>query len=203
MRILVLWSMLGALAACSQPERGEAERSRTAMVCDSSGCRAQERSITTFQPPATVKSEEHEALEARAVDDPEAAFDLAMRLFRGDAAIERNAYQALQWMRRAGERGNERAQLALGQLYMSGLEEMGTDLREAESWLIQAAAQGNGEAAELLEEIRPALADQRAVDRREIEQSRRRWYDRARYYWYSAPVLYYRWVPARRAFARY
>lgn len=190
MRVLTVWIMLGLLAACSQPES-----SRTAMICDSSGCREQDKSITTFQPPATVKSDEHAALETKAEDDAEAAFDLAMRLFRGDAAIERNSYQALQWMRRAGDRGNERAQLALGQLYMSGLEEMGTDLREAERWLNLAAAQGSPEAAELLDEVRPALADQRAADR-----YRQRWYGHAYRYWYSAPVFYYRWLPARRAF---
>lgn len=174
------------LAGCAQSQDRQ-----TVTICDSAGCREQDRAASTFQPETTQKSEQLQALEAMAEENADAAFDLGMRLFRGEDGIPRNSYQALQWMRRAADRGDARAQLAVGQLYMSGLEEMGIDLREADKWLSLAAAQGNEEAAELLEEIRPALENQRLAG-----QYRERWRGRAYYYWYRAPIYYYYWDPA-------
>lgn len=192
MRFLLL-GLLGFLAACAQqPE------SRTVTICDSTGCREQDRSVATFYPERTVKSEQLRDLEARAQTEADAAFDLAMRLFRGEEGIPRDSYEALQWMRTAGERGNVRAQLALGQLYMTGLEEMGVDLREAEKWLALAAGQGDAEAAELLDEVRPALADQR-----ERDIYLERWNRRTHDYWYARPVFFYVWDTGSRRYRRY
>lgn len=190
-------TLLGAvvlLAGCAQP----ASQKSTVTVCDSAGCREQDRAIGTFTPEATPKSEQLLALEAKAAEDADAAFDLAMRLFRGEDGIPRDSYQALQWMRKAGERGDVKAQLALGQLYMTGLEEMGVDLREAEKWLSLAAGQGDAEAEELLEEVRPALADQR-----EFDKYHERWNRRAYRYWHSMPVYYYYWDRGSRRYRYY
>jgi len=170
----------------------------TVTICDSSGCREQDRSVSTFVPEQSEKSEQLLVLEAKAAEEADAAFDLAMRLFRGEAGIPRDSYQALQWMRRAGDRGDVRAQLALGQLYMTGLEEMGVDLREAEKWLALAVGQGDAEAAELLAEVRPALADQR-----ELDKHRERWNRRTYAYWYRSPVYYYYWDRDRRRYRYY
>jgi hypothetical protein len=57
-----------------------------------------------------------------------------MRLLRGDG-VERNSYQAIEWMRKAGDGGHLPAQVALGRMYLTGVEEMGADPAEAEAWL--------------------------------------------------------------------
>jgi len=55
-------------------------------------------------------------------------------------------------MRDAAERGDLGAQKAVGRLYPTGLEEMGSDPREAEKSLSIAAGRGDTEAATLLVE---------------------------------------------------
>ncbi|MCK5437659.1 MAG: sel1 repeat family protein, partial [Desulfobulbaceae bacterium] len=84
------------------------------------------------------------ALEALAQQDPRAAYDLGLRFFRGDG-VRQDSYQAIQWMRNAAERGDIDAQKALGRLYLTGLEEMGSDPQEAEKWLRIAAGRGDKE----------------------------------------------------------
>jgi len=190
---LGLMSLLVSLAACTQPPRSE-----VATICDSEGCRVQDRTLASVAPERPGKSEAQRALEARAEDDPAAAFDLAMRLFRGDGAVAQDTRAAFQWMRRAGERGHVRAQLALGRFYMSGLEEMGPDPREAEKWLTLAAAQGDDDAERLLEELRPSLEARRA---RDAARHRRRL--EARHGWHYAPVYPYHGHADGRALIRY
>lgn len=116
-----------------------------------------------------------EALQAHATEDPRAAFDLGLRFFRGDG-VRRDTYQALSWMRMAAERGHVPAQLALGRFYLSGLEEMGSDPAEAESWLTAAARHGDAEAARLLGEARKARQDEQAWWQWR-EARRQRWLD--------------------------
>ncbi|MEM9780894.1 MAG: tetratricopeptide repeat protein [Pseudomonadota bacterium] len=146
------------------------------------GCIDAPRGYTTFTPDVPDPDPQGilPILIAEAEVDPRAAFDLGMRYMRGDG-IARDPFQAIQWMRRAGEGGNVQAQAALGKLYLSGLEEMGADYFEAVSWLERAAGNGDRESRELL------------VEARELEQDERAWqsrwgYWRQRYtspYWYS------------------
>ena len=50
------------------------------------------------------------ALADIARQDPRAAYDLALRYYRGDG-VRRDSYQAIRWMREAGDRGVPEAQL--------------------------------------------------------------------------------------------
>lgn len=127
------------------------------------------------------------ALEMKARDDARASFDLALRFFRGDG-VRRDSRKAVVWMRQAAERGHVPAQVALGRLYLSGLEEMGPDYTAAESWLMPAASQGDAEAARLLSEAQKAKQD---------EASFRRWVDAWRVtwlgYWWRGYPYYLHW----------
>ena len=142
----------GLLAGCASTPPPDPNIVR---LCDSSGCEEVDKSTARFDPSSTVPDADPEgripALEEMARKDPRAAHDLALRLFRGDG-VRRNSYEALQWMRDAAERGDLGAQKALGRLYLTGLEEQGSDPREAEKWLTIAAGRGDEEAAELLVE---------------------------------------------------
>lgn len=160
-------------------------------LCDSSGCEEVDKSTARFDPSSTVPDADPEgrmpALEKLAEEDPRAAHDLALRLFRGDG-VRRDSYQALQWMRDAAERGDLGAQKAVGRLYLTGLEEMGSDPREAEKWLTIAAGRGDKEAEELLVEASAARKNEDAA-----YQLRTRW--RPVFYnsWYSGYRYYWRW----------
>lgn len=99
-------------------------------------------------------------LQELAKQDPKAAYDLSLRYFRGDG-IPQDSYQALLTMRDAAERGLLEAQKALGQLYLTGLEEMGSDLNEAHKWLSIAAGRGDKEASDLLEKVTSARKSDR------------------------------------------
>ena len=129
------------------------------------------------------------ALTAVAEKDPRAAHDLGLRYFRGDG-VPQNTFQALQWMRSAGERGDLRAQNALGRFYLSGLQEMGADPAEAERWLTMAAGRGDKEAAKLLPEATAAKNDEQAAYRWR-EAHRKTWYG----YWYAGYPYYWVWGP--------
>ncbi len=164
-------------------------------LCDSSGCEEVDKSTARFDPSSTVPDADPEgrmpALEKLAKEDPRAAHDLALRLFRGDG-VRRDSYQALQWMRDAAERGDLGAQKAVGRLYLTGLEEMGSDPREAEKWLTIAAGRGDKEAEELLVEASAARKNEDAA-----YQLRTRW--RPVFYnsWYSGYRYYWRWSSGR------
>ncbi|MCB1909344.1 MAG: sel1 repeat family protein [Rhodocyclaceae bacterium] len=166
-----------ALAACVQTPVKE-----TVRICDERGCSDRPRDSVSFDPGEDLDTESERrlaALQALARKDPRAAYDLGLRLFRGDG-VRQDSYQALRWMRDAAERGDIEAQKAVGRLYLTGLEEMGSDPREAEKWLGIAAGRGDAEAKRL-------LAEARALKRSEIEY--RRWADHWRGifygYWYS------------------
>jgi TPR repeat protein len=124
-------------------------------VCDSNGCSNQPTQSASYDPSSAIPDADPEgripALEALANNDPRAAYDLGLRFFRGDG-VKKDTYRALQWMRNAAERGDLEAQKAVGRFYLTGLEEMGADPREAENWLKIAASRGDYEAKQLLEE---------------------------------------------------
>lgn len=164
---LVLVPLLLYACAAPPPPRD------TARLCDAQGCEEVPRASARFAPGEAEDAaarQRREALEALARQDPRAAYDLALRLYRGDG-LRRDSYQALQWMRDAAARGDLGAQKAVGRLYLTGLEEMGPDPQEAEKWLSLAAGRGDGEAERLLAEAREAR-------RSELEQ--RRWEEKWR-----------------------
>lgn len=165
---------------------------KTIRICDDSGCSERPRSSSTFNPQASTDPEAERllaALVAVAEKDPRAAYDLGLRYFRGDG-VEQNTYQALQWMRSAGERGDLRAQSALGRFYLAGVEEMGSDPAEAERWLTLAAGRGDKEARKLLPEAAAAKRNEQDAYRVR-EDLRKHWIAG----WYTAYPYYWTWGP--------
>ena len=166
-------------------------------ICDDSGCADRPKDYASFDPNSAAPEEDSEmiaALEELAAQDPRAAYDLALRFFRGDG-VRQDTYRALKWMRDAAERGEFHAQKALGRIYLTGLGEMGADPGEAEKWLSITASRGDREGQELLREATAA---------RQSQQDMFLWYNRwhpiFRNYWYSGyPYLWYwrgsRWYP--------
>ena len=165
----------------------------TVRICDASGCSDRPRNSATFDTNTGVDLEAEKrikALEAVVAKDPRAAYDLGLRFFRGDG-VKQDSYSALKWMRDAGERGELRAQLAVGRFYLMGLEEMGSDPAEAEKWLSMAAGRGDKEAKQLLSKAQALKAD----DRRYYEwrqQNRKAWYG----WWTSGYTYYTYWGPS-------
>jgi TPR repeat protein len=177
------------MAAAAQAQSTE----KTIRICDASGCSDRPRSSSTFDPAASTDpagDQRIAALVAVAEKDPRAAHDLGLRYFRGDG-VPQNNYQAIQWMRSAGERGDLRAQSALGRLYLTGMQEMGADPAEAERWLTMAAGRGDKEANKLLAEAAAAKKDEQALYRWR-EAHRKTWYG----YWYAGYPYYWVWGPA-------
>jgi TPR repeat protein len=168
------------------PEEQTAPQQETVRICDSSGCSDRSRDSATFQgTPVDPEAERRmAALTELGERDPKAAYDLGLRLLRGDG-VERNSFQAIQWMRKAGDGGNTEAQFALGRLYLMGFEEMGSDPQEAEAWLTRAAANGHKGARALLPEAQEAKKDAQRLYR--IREAHRRswhgWYTGYPYYW--------------------
>ena len=177
-----------ALTAYAQPS----EPPPTVRICDASGCSERSPNSSTFQVEAEDPAMEQRtlALVEMARDDPRAAWDLGLRYFRGDG-VRRNPYLSLKWMRDAAERGNANAQLAVGRFYLLGLEEMGSDPAEAESWLTMAAAKGNKEAKKLLAQAQAAKKSTQAAYQWR-ESYRKEWSG----YWYSGYTYYWAWSPS-------
>jgi len=167
---------------------------KTIRICDASGCSERARSSSTFNASTDLEADKRlSALVAVAEKDPRGAFDLGLRYFRGDG-VAQNTYQALQWMRSAGERGELRAQSALGRFYLAGVEEMGADPAEAERWLTMAAGRGDQEAERLLTEAVNAKKNKR--DAFLVREDRRKnwvvgWYTVYPYYWTWGPSGWY------------
>lgn len=99
------------------------------------------------------------ALEATAAQPPHAAYDLALRYFRGDG-VECDSDRALFWMRAATEQGDFDAPKALSRLYLTGLEEIGRDRRGASTWLFLAAKRRDEESSRLLAEAASRAGDE-------------------------------------------
>ncbi len=168
--------LAGCLDTAPRPEAIE--------LCDSAGCRVVPADTALYDPSGAVPDPDPQGilpgLVAEAERDPRAASDLAMRFMRGDG-IRQNSYQAVLWMRDAAERGNLRAQSALGRLFLTGLEEAGPDFNEAAKWLSIAAARGDREAAELL----PFAEEERAEEQAFQEEIRRTREFVTRTYWFE------------------
>jgi uncharacterized protein len=167
-----------------------AQTSQTIRICDASGCSDRPRNSATFDTGIDPNPEETQRLAALAdlaSKDPRAAYDLGMRYLRGDG-VRRDGHLALHWLREAGDQGDLRDQAALGRLYLSGLEEMGSDPAEAERWLALAVERGDKASAPLLAQASEAKKD---------EQARYRWREHYRKngygWWYSAYPYYWVW----------
>jgi len=136
------------LVACTQPSTKE-----TIRICDESGCVDRPRNYAGYDSSKEFPAEDPDgrvaALKSLGEKDARAAYDLGLRFFRGDG-VPQDSYQALVWMRKAAEGGDLNAQKALGRFYLTGLEEMGSDPREAEKWLTIAAGRGDKESQKLL-----------------------------------------------------
>ena len=126
------------------------------------------------------------ALKTKAAQEPSAAYDLALRYFRGDG-VRRNNHQALTWMREAAEKGELAAQKALGALYLTGLETVGRDPNEAHAWLSLAASRGDSESQKLLAEAEAAKRSN------EYAFMVRRWHPWVYRWWWHGYPYYYRW----------
>lgn len=183
---LATLSLAGCATQKQTPEEQIAPRQDTVRICDSSGCSDRSRDSATFQgTPVDPEAERRlQALTALAENNPKAAYDLGLRLLRGDG-VERNSYQAMQWMRKAGDGGHTEAQFALGRLYLMGFEEMGSDPQEAEAWLTRAAANGHKGARALLPDAQAAKKNEQAAYR--VREAHRKswgaWYSGHPYYW--------------------
>ena len=192
----VLGTCILVLVGCVEP----APSTETVEICDSSGCSERSSDSATFDPSQSVPDPDPEgrlpAMVAAAEADPRAAFDLGIRYMRGDG-IGQNSWQALEWMRNAGERGDLRAQKALGRLYLTGLEEMGTDYNEAQRWLSMAAARGDKESAKLLKDAEAGRADEQAFQTALVRwrqlYTHPYWYRSGYYGYWDAGYPYYRY----------
>ena len=150
----------------------------------------EENNFTTSREQVSIST-----LQELAAKDPRAAYDLSLRYFRGDG-IPQDSYQSLLTMRDAAERGLLEAQKALGQLYLTGLEEMGSDLNEAHKWLSIAAGSGDKEASDLLKKVTSARnSDREWYNYREQLHpfTYRYWYQDSPYklYWRHGRWRYY------------
>ncbi len=183
---MVALSLAGCMTQKQTPEEQTAPRQDTVRICDSSGCSDRSRDSATFQgTPVDPEAERRMvALTELGERDPKAAYDLGLRLLRGDG-VERNTFQAIQWMRKAGDGGHTEAQFAVGRLYLMGFEEMGSDPQEAEAWLTRAAANGHKGARALLPDAQAAKADERRLY--SVREAHRKswgaWYSGHPYYW--------------------
>ncbi|MCX7096760.1 MAG: sel1 repeat family protein [Methylococcales bacterium] len=171
-------SLVLGITACAQHEP---QKQQSISVCDASGCADRPHDYASFDPERDTPDDDPggkiASLETMAAQDPSAAYDLALRFFRGDG-VRQDTYRSIKWMRDAGERGDLNAQKALGRLYLTGLGEMGADPGEAEKWLSITAGRGDEEANSLLQEATAA---------RQSTQADYRW----RKHW--QPIFYNSW----------
>ena len=146
-------------------------------VCDDTGCSYRPKnaiSTETVNDDTDREDPSIARLKQIAQTEPKAAHDLGLRYFRGDG-VRQDSYQALDWMRKAAERGNLQAQKAIGAFYLYGLQEMGPDPQEAEKWLSMAAGRGDKESGKLLTQARAAKkAEQEDFKAREDRREERR-----------------------------
>lgn len=93
-----------------------------------------------------------EVLKERALEDPDAQFQVAMRYVCGNG-VERDYEEAFDWLETAAKNGHGYAQFRLGMAYMIrlGVEK---DLLEAAIWFSAAATQGVDPAIPALEIVR-------------------------------------------------
>lgn len=169
----------------------------TVRICDNTGCSDRPRNSSTLEAELAAQADPAAdariaALEAMAAKDPRAAYDLGLRYFRGDG-VRKDSYQAIKWMRDAGERGDFKAAQALGRFYLVGLEEMGADPGEAERWLMMAADKGDKEAKKMLVQARKARNEAQADHKWRDDVRKNGWFGG----WYSGYAYRSYWRDGR------
>lgn len=176
-KILMTIAILMLVSACAKNQ----PKPQTMTLCDSSGCNERPKNYTSFQPDpkAAIEDSKIAALETLAATDTRAAYDLALRFFRGDG-VRQDSYRSIKWMREAAEKGDFEAQKALGRVYLTGLGEMGADYAEAQRWLNITAGRGDKEAIELLR-----IANQERQADLDNYQWRNQWQQTLYNNWYS------------------
>lgn len=107
---------------------------------------------------------------AAAAGIPEAQYNLGLMQLRGEGG-PRHLFSGLQWLRAAAAGGHLPAQVAVGRIYMTGLDTMGQDLAEARSWLATAAGRGDARARRWLAELDRAEAQEREAAARLRERA--------------------------------
>ena len=181
--VFITACVLFVVACAQQPQVAQKESIR---VCDANGCADRPHDYATFQPQPDEADRQMAALEAIAVQDPRAAYDLALRFFRGDG-VRQDTYQSIKWMRVAAEKGLLPAQMALGRVYLTGLQEMGSDPGEAEKWLSITVNRGDTEAGPLLQQAimaRQSVQAQYKINNQWRSNFYNNWYSGYRYQWY-------------------
>lgn len=187
-------AILTMVGCAAQAPADQITSRETVRICEGNRCSEQPRNLQTFQPAAgdAMAEQRLQALTQLAEQNPRAAYDLGLRLLRGDS-VQRDPSQAIEWLRKAGNQGLLDAQVALGSLYLQGLEEMGSDPAEAESWLSRAAAQGHRESQRLLPQAQAAKSDAQALF--QVREAQRKswglWYSGAPYYWHWGAAGWY------------
>nr|WP_306815376.1 sel1 repeat family protein [Limnobacter parvus] len=158
--------------------------------CERQGCEepsAAQTSIPIAEPVPVQIPNKIDALEGLARTNPKAAYDLALRYFRGDGVVQ-SSQTSLKWMRQAGEQGQLEARKALGLLYLTGLSEIAANPAEAEKWLKIAASTGDKESAALAMEAR------RAKRAKQIKwKNEQYWRKNAQRYWSHDYPYFGRW----------
>lgn len=160
------------LSACSNGKKDNS----TVEVCQGSVCHLQDKNAVT----TTSEPDEKQ-------QSPEASYQQALRYFRGDG-VGQDSYLAIKSLTRAAEGGHHQAQKALGEIYLYGMEEMGSDPSQAARWLAAAATDGSAETAELLKIAR----DEKRNEHEKYElNERRKYFYRFLYHthWYRPPII--------------
>lgn len=160
------------LSACSSSKKDNS----TIEVCQGSICQLQDKNAVT----ATSEPEEQQ-------QTPEASYQQALRYFRGDG-VGQDSYLAIKSLTRAAEGGHYQAQKTLGEIYLYGMEEMGSDPSQAARWLAAATADGSAETAALLKIAR----DEKRNEHEKYElNERRKYFYRFLYHthWYRPPII--------------
>ncbi|WP_434670008.1 hypothetical protein ACMYSO_07605 [Klebsiella sp. B345] len=160
------------LSACSSEKKDNS----TVEVCQGSVCHIQDKDTVT----ATTGRDEKQ-------QSPDESYQQALRYFRGDG-VGQDSYLAIKFLTRAAESGHHQAQKALGEIYLYGMEEMGSDPSQAARWLAAAAVDGSAETAELLKIAR----DEKRNEHEKYElNERRKYFYRFLYHtqWYSPPII--------------
>ena len=99
-------------------------------------------------------------LEEKAMDDPDAQCQIAMRYVRG-VEVERDYEEAFDWLEIAAKNNHPYAQFRLGMAYLIRLG-VDRDLFEAAIWFSAAAAQGVDAAVPALQLVR--------IERKKLQQ---------------------------------
>jgi TPR repeat protein len=77
-------------------------------------------------------------------------------MYSSGAGVPADKAQAIRWYRLAAEKGNLKAQVALGWLYYEG-QGVERNLPESALWYNKAAAQGDVKARQMLKKIKPLV----------------------------------------------